>query len=298
MSLNYNSRIIADARITNVSGMRGVGVSILRLNVEFHKTPWTTDETQIGASVQWGVLSLRSVSGIASELGRAHPDLPIYLAPNPSGGVVHNTFSIALSDTQLLAVEEARKGGHVDLKLTIVASGYSSQYGQQAITDDIPYRANLSDWARILNELGHGDVIVLGVHLPVGNEAAPLRPAIEFLHQANRYLASGEYDAVVARCRLAIESAQKILGDDDATRVATSLYQKQKASMSTLQREQMIREAVRHYAHPAHHVDNEGYTERYSRSDAAFLLTMAAAVITKAATRTPALYGSAVTPEE
>src|SRR3954466_6927594 len=91
-----------------------------------------------------GSLSLRSVSGIASELGRAHPDLPIYLALNPNGGVVHHTFSIALSDTQLLAVEEARKGGHVDLKLTIVASGYSSQYGQQAVTDDISYRANHS----------------------------------------------------------------------------------------------------------------------------------------------------------
>jgi hypothetical protein len=55
MSLNYNSRVIADARITNINGMRGLGVSVLRVNVEFHKTPWTTDETQIGANVLWGV---------------------------------------------------------------------------------------------------------------------------------------------------------------------------------------------------------------------------------------------------
>ncbi len=287
MSLNYNSRIIADARITSVNGMRGLGVSILRLNVEFRKTPWRADETQIGASVLWGVLNLRVDSGIARELGRMHPDLPIHLAPSPDGGVTHHTFSIALSDAQLFAIEELRNGGNVELKLNLVASGFSSQYGQQAVTDDIPCRVNLSDWARILNEFGHGDIIVLGVHLPIGEEAVPIRSAIEFLHQANRHLSNGEYDAVVARCRLAIESAQKILGDEVATREAMSLYQKHRVSMSTLQREQMIREAVRNYAHLAHHVDGEGRVEQYGRSDATFLLTLAAALITRAAARTP-----------
>ena len=214
MSLIYNSRILADARITNVNGMRGLGVSILRLNVEFRKTPWKADETQIGANVLWGALSLRTDSGIARELGRVHPDLPVHLAPSPDGGVVHHTFSIGLSDAQLFAIEELRKGGNVDLRLNLVASGFSSQYGQQAVTDDIPCKVNISDWARILNEFGHGDVIVLGVHLPIGEEAVPLRSAIEFLHQANRHLSNGEYDAVVARCRLAIESVQKILGDE------------------------------------------------------------------------------------
>lgn len=287
MSLNYNSRIIADARITNVNGMRGLGVSTLRLNVEFRKTPWKEGESQISVSVLWGILSLRSDCGIVSELGRANPDLPIYLAPVSDGGTVHQTFSIALNTALVHAIEEARKGGNIELKLNLVASGYHSQYGQQAIIDDISYGANLSDWARILNELGHGDVIVLGVHLPTGKEATPLRAAIEFLHQANKYLKNGEYDAVVARCRLAIESAQTVLGDEDVTKAAMSLYQKQKASMSTLQREQMIREAVRHYAHPAHHVDSEGGTELYGRSDATFLLTMAAAVITRASARVP-----------
>jgi len=285
MSLNYNSRIIADARITNINGMRGLGVSILRLHVEFRKTPWRADEAQIVASVQWGVLNLRTASGIIRELGRAHLDLPIHLTPSPDGGVVCHTFSIALSDAQLFAIEEVRKGEHVELRLNLVASGYSAQYGHLAITDDISSTVSLSDWARISNELGHGDVIVLGVHLPIGEEAAPLRSAIGFLHQANKHLLNGEYDAAVARCRLAVESAQKILGDDAATRDAMLTYQKQRASMSALQREQMIREAVRNYTHLAHHVDSQGGVEQYGRSDATFLLTMAAAVITKAAAR-------------
>lgn len=287
MGLNYNSRIIADARITNISGMEGMGVSILRINVEFTQTPWANTEVQAAANVLWGDLNLRPDSGRVGHLGRAHPDHPINLAPSPHGGTVHRTFSIALSDAQLFAVEEARKGGNVELKLSLVAAGYSSQYGQQVITDDIVCRLSLSDWARVLGELGHGDVIVLGVHLPSGNESSPLRSAIELLHSANRHLLNGEYDAVIARCRQAIESAQAILVDDDATKVAMSLYPKQKASMSTLQREQMIREAVRNYAHPAHHVDKNGDTECYGRSDAAFLLTMAAAVITRATARAP-----------
>ncbi|MBU7440263.1 hypothetical protein [Paraburkholderia fungorum] len=287
MSLNYNSRVIADARIININGMQGLGASILRINVEFNRTPWVSTEVQIVANVLWGVLSLRADSGTAGQLGRAQPDQPVQLAPSSQGGVVHQTFSIALSDAQLFAIEEARKGGNVELNLSLVATGYSSQHGQQVIADDIACRLSLSDWARVLGELGHGDVIVLGVHLPSGKESSPSRSAVELLHSANRHLLNGEYDAVVARCRQAVESVQAILGDEDATKAAMSLYPKQKASMSTLQREQMIREAVRNYAHPAHHVDKNGETECYGRSDATFLLTMAAAVITRATARAP-----------
>ncbi|KUY77645.1 hypothetical protein WI25_06035 [Burkholderia cepacia] len=171
--------------------------------------------------------------------------------------------------------------------MSVVATGYSPQYGQQVLSDEIAIRINLSDWARILNELGYSDVIVLGVHLPTLKESTHVRSAIELLHSANRHLTNGEYDAVVARCRQAIESVQAILGEDSATKMAMSLYPKQKAVMSTFQRELMIREAVRNYAHPAHHVDENGAIEIYGRSDATFLLTMAAAVVTKAAARIP-----------
>lgn len=284
MSLAYNARVIADARITNVSGVRGLGTSTLRINVEFKQAPWT-HEFQAVADILWGVLSLKPDVGSAGQLGHALPDQPVHLNPSPHGGAVYQTFAYPLSDAQLFAIEEARKGGGVELKLNLVGRGFSTQFGHQALSDDVTLRINLSEWARVLGELGHSTVIALGVHLPNPNDSPELRAAIELLHSAHRDLVSGEYDSTVSRCRLAIESAQAVLGDDAATKVAVSTYQKQKMSMSTLQREQMIREAVRHYAHPAHHVDDQGNTERYSRSDATFLLTMAAAVVTRATAR-------------
>jgi hypothetical protein len=123
MSLNYSSRVIADARIININGMQGLGTSILRMNVEFNRKPWASTEVQIVANVLWGVLSLRADSGSAGQLGRAHPDQPVQLAPSSQGGGVHQTFSIALSDAQLFAIEEARKGGNVELNLSLVATG-------------------------------------------------------------------------------------------------------------------------------------------------------------------------------
>lgn len=286
MSLSYNSRIIADARITNVSGTRGLGTSTLRINVEFLQPAWVEGVNKASAAMHSSALTLQTDSG-GGELGYACPDQPVCLKSGPHSNTVHQTFSIRLSDTQLFAIEEARKGGGVELKLNLVAAGHG-EYGHQVISDNISYRVPLSEWSRLLRELGHGDVIVLGVHLPTGRESAQLRSAIQLVHEANRHLVNGEYDIVVARCRQAIESAQAALDDGDATRDAVLLYRKDKSSresMSALQREQVILETVRHYANPAHHVDDKGNTECYGRADATFLLAMAAAAVTRACAR-------------
>ncbi|CAJ8623735.1 Uncharacterised protein [Burkholderia pseudomallei] len=284
MSLTYNSRVIADARITNVNGARALGSGTLRINVEFRQPAWEATTSQASAVIQFGVLSLTTDAGGGGEIGRVYPDQPALLVSGPQSATVHQTFSIALSDSQLFALEEARKGGGVEFKLSIAASGHST-HGHQPIRDDIAHKMPLSEWARVLRELGHGDVIVLGVHLPTGRESFQLRSAIDLLHMANRHLINGEFDAVISRCRQAIESVQKVLDDGNSTRDAIALYKKDKQSMTTLQREHMIREMVRHYANPAHHVDDRGNTEYYGRADATFLLTLAAAAVTRASAR-------------
>lgn len=277
---------IADARINYVSGAKTMGSRNLSINVALQKPAWEAPMDSASAAVHFGVVSLRTDSGIGGELGRAHPVQPIFFAGRP-GASVFQTFSIALSDAQLSSVEDARKGGGIEIKLRLVGSA-NGQYGHQAISDEIAFKVPLSEWARVLRELGHGDVIVLRVHLPTGRESARLRSAIQLVHEANRHLVNGEYDIVVARCRQAIESVQAALDDGEATREAASLYRKDKASresMSTLQREQVILETVRHYANPAHHVDDKGNTECYGRADATFLLAMAAAAVTRACAR-------------
>ncbi|WP_155626155.1 hypothetical protein [Burkholderia vietnamiensis] len=224
------------------------------------------------------------MSGDTHELGRAHPDQPIVLVSGRGTATAFQTLSIALNDAQLFAVEEARKGGDAEIRLRLVGSA-NGRHGHQVIGDEVAYKIPLSEWARILRELGHGDVIVLGVHLPTGQDAAQLRSAIELLHSANRQLVNGGYDAVVARCRQAVESAQAALNDEQATKDATRLYRTDRQSMSTLQREQLILDTIRHYANPAHHVDNRGNTECYGRADATFLLALAAAAVTRACAR-------------
>lgn len=284
MSLNYNAHIVADARITHVSGRKALGSSILSLSVEFRRPAWEAHIPPATAVIHFGVVSLATALGNTGELGRAHPDQPIFLASGLNGATAFQTLSIELSDAQLFAVEEARKGGNVEFKLHLVGSA-NGQYGHQVIGDEIACKVPLSEWARVLRELGHGDVIVLGVHLPTGPESAQLRSAIELLHAANRHLTNGEYDLVVARCRQAVESAQTALNDGDATKEATRLFRTDRQSMSTLQREQVILETIRHYANPAHHVDNKGNTECYGRADATFLLTLAASAVTRACAR-------------
>ncbi|MGP8434966.1 hypothetical protein ACT2FY_24265 [Paraburkholderia fungorum] len=286
MSLNYSSRIIAEARITYVSGTKALGSSLLRMNVEFQQPAWEPGIGQASAAMHSAVLSLRTDSG-GGELGRACPDHAMVLKSGPHSTTVHQMFSISLSDAQMFAIEQARKGGGVELVLSLIAGGHG-EHGHQVINDNISYRVPLSEWARILRELGHGDIIVLGVNLPTGPDGARLRSAIELLHAANRYLVNGEYDIVVARCRQAVESVQAAIDDGEPTKEAMMLYRKDKASresMSSLQREQVILETLRHYANLAHHVDNRGSTECYGRADATFLLALAASAVTRACAR-------------
>nr|WP_175800763.1 hypothetical protein [Burkholderia anthina] len=295
MSLSYSAHIIADARINYVSGAKALGSSILSINVEFQKPAWKPDVAPASAAIHFGVVTLRTDSGSGGELGRALPDQPVFLASGQDSGSVFQTFSVVLSDAQLFSAEEARKGGGIEIKLRLVGSS-NGQYGHQAISDEIAFKVPLSEWARVLRELGHGDIIVLGVHLPTGRESVQLRSAIELVHAANRYLVDGEYDIVVARCRQAVESVQAALDDGDATREAVLLYKKDKASresMSSRQREQVIFETDRHYANPAHHVDDKGNTECYGRADATFLLALAAAAVTRACARARVLNSTA-----
>lgn len=146
------------------------------MNVEFQQPAWEAGIEQASAAIHCGILNLRTDSG-GGELGRACPDHHMFLMSGPRSNTVHQTFSIRLNDAQLFAIEEARKGGGVELALHLIAAG-RGEYGHQVIDDNVSCRVPVSEWARILRELGHGDVIVLGVHLPTGSEGAQLRSAI------------------------------------------------------------------------------------------------------------------------
>lgn len=127
--------------------------------------------------------------------------------------------------------------------------------------------------------------MVIGIPLPQCTLDHVLAQAVGRIRRAHGHLVDGRFDAVVSECRLAIESTGLAAGEQPAITVAAKKMNAAKREMTKLEREFALQEAVRHYTQLAHHVDERGAAEYYSRDDANMLLAIAAALVSAALAR-------------
>ncbi len=187
-----------------------------------------------------------------------------------------------LSGEQLEALERRRKGKrtefHVNLSLQIHYAG-----AIHVVRDDAHYHVNESDWAEILRQVGYVDRLLVAVDLPLA-APEPINAAVKHLRAAHEHLITGHYTDAVGECRLAIDSLHRF--DDDANAKAIKdtfagpIEVRKKMPLS--QRAELVRLAVQHFTHPAHHAEPDKPREIYSREDALFVLSAAAGVIWEA----------------
>jgi hypothetical protein len=103
------------------------------------------------------------------------------------------------------------------------------------------------------------------------------------LRQAQDHFLHGRYEDVVSVSRKLMESIRDAFGQGQAIKDAVRKFKDDKESMSKSERSLVIQEAVRHYSHPAHHVDKAtGFPEWYSRDDTMFVLATSSAVFAEA----------------
>jgi hypothetical protein len=100
---------------------------------------------------------------------------------------------------------------------------------------------------------------------------------------------SGARSVVVSLSRTIMDSLATSSGEKDAIRAAASKFRESREtreSMTKRERALLVHDAVRHYTHLAHHVDeSNGSAEWYSRGDAIFVLTLATAAFSEAVAR-------------
>ncbi|MDP1610663.1 MAG: hypothetical protein Q8M11_06370 [Sulfuritalea sp.] len=288
MSLTYCSRIVADTRVLGVHGAPGIGVYRLRFSIEFSIPNWSDVSEKVTVSNLWADVFAGIVSGELKFLGQAGPESPLFLEPNKYAQKSSLLFQLDLSESQIFALETLRNGG--GLRFKFILMGYADgNLDRIAVRDELQCDVTLSDWARVLKEIGYCDVLIIGLELPGNHIGNALVPARDLVTKAHADLIAGRYDDVVARCRKALDSVQTVLNEKDTTNLAVERFNKgPRRLMTKLERELLVVEAVRHYSHLAHHVDEDGDPEWYSRSDATFLLAMAVAVLGNAGTRAAA----------
>lgn len=283
MALTYHSKIVAEVDAKSVHGQSGLGLYLLRFSVEFHVSARPQAETL-------ALHSLRLVVSVGADrhkqtfLGFASAERPQEIRTNTHGHWTAMLFDLPLTAEQFFALEDLRGGAGLLFNLKLQGLARTAN-DQEVCEEQLVLSVESSAWTRILSDLALAEIVPIGIHLLIDPPGPTLKQAAEILKGAYRALVAADYEKVVSDCRRALESVRTIMdtkGGTDAAMKAFSGNGSEKRSMSKFDRQLVVAEAVRHYTQLAHHVDPTGTKQYYSRDDATFILSIAAAYVSNA----------------
>jgi len=281
MSIAIESRGIADVRPAGAPhGIPGIGFGRLQFPIEFqlHGCPSPAARLeQLLANVYAG-----RPGGAMRPLGKARPQNSWFTQVFEHGRSETVALELDLQPAALEALEQLREGGpllfQIDLSLQ-VRRGERIEPAYERV--NLP--VNLSDWAQVIQALGHRDILIVAVELPM-EVFQELSSPLGELRAAHQDLIAGRYDATVMRCRRAMDGIGTHLVGADPERI-WERFASARGAMTKSERAELVRLAVRHFSHLAAHVDQQGAPETFSRQDALFILTAAAGVLWDATSR-------------
>lgn len=283
MSVTDGQMEVAELRIANLGGTHGIGFHRLQFSLEIQLRGSPGRQVQLG-DLTAQVFAGTSIGGVRP-LAVAIPETSwcTYTTDGPRREFL--SLFVDLASEQLEALERLRAGGPVAFQFDVRLLVRSQARGTQLGFDKLTFEANLSAWSRVLEQLGYLECLLVSVELPI---AVPedLKNALAQLRVAHQDLLGGRYDACIGRCRNAMDALEALVGYGTAVADVRQAFatKTDRETMTKRARADLVRLAVRHYTHLAHHVDDQGAPELFSRQDALFILSATAGAIWDAAT--------------
>jgi hypothetical protein len=281
MTINYESLQIGDVRAEQVSAAPGLGASLLRFTMIWSMHP-RQDQTYSVFGTYLRVLVGPEGTTESLYLGHALPELAWSDESRPGIPVERPLmYLLTLHADQLLAVELLRGSRGLRFKIELRGNSYGP-HGIRQIDASREITVTLSDWIRILRESSAKDILLVGVQIPRESEQPQVGAAFQYVRRAYDFLLRGENSAAVAECRRALESVWKSQGFEQSAgdaRKALSANMDARKSMGKRERQLALGEALRNFTHPAHHVQDDGRPEDFSRADAAMAVSVTAGLI-------------------
>lgn len=290
MSIQYDSAVIGEVRAVQVSAAPAVGASLLRFSIGWTLFPKREHVYSILGTYVPVSVTLES-SREPRFLGYAIPETA-WCDESRDGMPVERqlTYDLLLQGDQLLELEHLRGDtGGLIFKLNMRGNAHGP-YGIRQIFESLELRVSVTDWIRLLRDANAGDILLVGVRIPLTAEEPTIASAVQLIRGAYEFLLRGEYDASVGQCRRALESvwaAHELKTAGRSARQALSAAVEERRAMSKRDRQLAIGEAVMNFTHPAHHVGSVGAPEVFSRLDAALAVASAAALVAAFAGQPP-----------
>jgi len=141
---------------------------------------------------------------------------------------------------------------------------------------------NQSEWIRLLKAANYVEILIFEIPIPrfsTAGSQASVAAAADHLQRARDLFLAGHYEETVGKCRLSLEAITKALAEEQQQSEAVATFTQRRRDMSAKERLLLLREAARHYTHPAHHDVNGVPASAYSRTDAMTILGITAALL-------------------
>lgn len=199
-------------------------------------------------------------------LGRAFPELPATFQSTDhqqSGCLI---YEMTLTKEALEEIEKIRSGGDLDFTIELCGE-YKDNHNQLCTYDKISYKANQKEWIETLKTMNFKGGLVFELPMNI-KPSAEIETALKAIEKAREHLYYGNYDEVVAKCRISLEtifSEWRSIG-------LTKLDYNNRKEMTKSQRFINAANQIMHFTHLAHHPDSNSNLVTFTRAEAVFVL--------------------------
>lgn len=257
-----NGHIIVDFEIRSLHGSPALGMYVLKFSVGYSMPAYQNDNVMFHKTT-----AKVYVGSENAFIGVAAPEQPKTFRPNVNpqkGGLL---YEMLLSSDSLEEIEKLRAGKDIDFRVDI-SGEYHDEYNQLCTLESIRYKANQKEWIEALKSMGFKGGIIFELPMDI-HPTAEVKTALAAIEKAKEHLYYGNYDDVVAKSRIALESIIKNWGKIDSVRSSAKTNKK---GMTKQQRFFHAVDQIVHFTHLAHHPDEDGEYISFTRSEAVFVL--------------------------
>ncbi len=254
--------MIVDFDVSSISGASALGAYVLKFSINYSMPPHKKSEAYFHKT------SAKVYVGKNNEfLGVATPEQPkTYKSHNyqQKGSLL---YEMLVSKDSLEAIEILREGGELEFKLDLSGEYYDGS-NLLCNSESVRYKASQNQWIETLKSMGFrgGMVFELPMDISHGDD---VKTALIAFEKAKNHLYHGNYDEVIAQCRISLDS---IMSNWEGVKEAEKLAKDNRKRMTKQQRFIHAVDQIKHTTHLAHHADDNDEYVSFTRSEAVFVL--------------------------
>lgn len=265
LDISRDSYRLVEFNLVSIRGLNGLGKNSFHLHLQGQRT---TEKARV-LNIRLSIFSKVGRNDIASNLSSNEQLIEL----NGYSGNQSLSFNLSLSNEQLLAIEDYRQCGDIDLHFRLEALVLCEDGGIKSSYSDTDYHIPQQEWVSALNQSGYHDTYLYEIPLP------SISPDIKsMLSKAQSCIDIGDYQNAVMECRRIIELVEELRADRGQSLAASNKLKDNslRKSMTANERILALREGVKNICQLGAHGN-----EDFSRTQARLVLGMTLALLSE-----------------